>query len=119
MFGLFVFFYAFLHGLAYLAFEVGFSIRYLLEDLMERPYIYVGATALSILFVMALTSNRFSQKKLKRNWKRLHRLVYLALALILLHVLWIARSDLNEFAVYTAVAAFIVLCRLFMPRLVK
>jgi methionine sulfoxide reductase heme-binding subunit len=52
----------------------------------SKPFIWVGLAGLSILVALALTSNNFSIRKLGgRNWKRFHRLAYLAAALLIYH----------------------------------
>jgi len=52
----------------------------------SKPFIWVGLAGLSILVILALTSNNLSIRKLGgRNWKRLHRLAYLAAALLIYH----------------------------------
>jgi methionine sulfoxide reductase heme-binding subunit len=52
------------------------------------PYTEVGVYALCLLFLLALTSNRLALRRLGKNWKRLHRLVYLAVPLVLYHYWW-------------------------------
>src|SRR6266853_1346657 len=53
---------------------------------LSKPFIWFGLSGLSILVVLALTSNKFSIRKLGgRNWKCLHRLAYIAAALLIYH----------------------------------
>lgn len=92
--GLYAFLYALLHFIAYLAFVTAFDRQIFLEDIVDRPYAFFGMLAFLILCLMALTSTKGWQKRLKRKWKLLHRWVYLALLLIIIHILWVARSDL-------------------------
>ena len=106
--GLWSFTYASLHLLSYLAFVTGFSVAILTEDLTGRPYAYIGMFAWLILLLLAVTSNAYSQRKLKRNWKLLHRFVNLALLAILVHVLWVARSDLVWFLLYSFVFVLLI-----------
>ena len=98
--GLWCFAYALLHLGGYLLFILGLRVDRLLHELAERPYIIVGAVALLALLPLALTSNRWSQRRLGRRWRQLHRLVYPILGLALLHMLWIVRSDIGEWVVY-------------------
>lgn len=109
--GLWCFAYACLHLLAWLAFLLGFDPGALGTELAERPYILVGFAAWALLLPLALTSNRTSMRRLGAGWQRLHRLVYLALVLALLHFLWVVRSDLGEWLVYAAVAALLLALR--------
>lgn len=110
--GLWCFAYALLHGVAYLIFINGLSVSQLLADLTERPYIIVGLAAWLILLALAVTSNKRSMRALKRRWKTLHRLIYPALVLVMLHMLWIVRADLSEWALYAAVGAVLLVWRL-------
>ena len=110
--GLWCFVYVLLHLSAYLLFLLGLRMERLASDLVERPYIMVGALALSGLIPLALTSNRRSQRLLGRRWKKLHRLVYPVLGLALLHMLWVVRSDAGEWAAYAAVGGMLMLLRL-------
>jgi len=83
--GLYAFGYAFLHFLTFIWLDFGFNGPLLLRELREKPYIILGLSALLILNALAITSFRWWQRKLGKNWKRLHRLVYLAGVLVVLH----------------------------------
>jgi sulfoxide reductase heme-binding subunit YedZ len=109
--GLWCLAYGLLHLAAYLVFVLGLDWSQLGVELRARPYIIVGALALLGLLVLAVTSNRFSQKRLGRKWKQLHRLVYGVVGLALLHFLWVVRSDLKEWAIYASVAVLLLLLR--------
>lgn len=110
--GLWVFAYIVLHVLAYLFFILGLDWGQLTVELRKRPYIIVGALGLLGLLVLAVTSNRYSQRRLGARWKKLHRLVYAVLGLGLLHFLWIVRSDLREWAVYAFIGMLLMVLRI-------
>jgi len=110
--GLWCFAYVILHLCAYLAFILGFDWSQLGVELRKRPYIIVGVLGFVCLLALALTSNRYSQRRLGVRWKKLHRLVYLVLGLGLLHMLWIVRADLKEWSIYAAIGAFLLVLRL-------
>lgn len=110
--GLWVFAYIVLHVLAYLFFILGLDWGQFTVELRKRPYIIVGALGLLGLLVLAVTSNRYSQRRLGARWKKLHRLVYAVLGLGLLHFLWIVRSDLREWAVYAFVGMLLMVLRI-------
>lgn len=110
--GLWCFAYVFLHLCGYTAFILGFDWSQLGVELRKRPYIIVGALAFLCLLALAVTSNRYSQRRLGPRWKKLHRLVYVILGLGLLHMLWIVRADLKEWAVYASIGALLMLLRL-------
>ncbi|HGM5583177.1 TPA: protein-methionine-sulfoxide reductase heme-binding subunit MsrQ [Pseudomonas putida] len=109
--GLWCFAYIVLHMTAYMVFILGLDWGQLGVELRKRPYIIVGAIAFLGLLALAVTSNRYSQKRLGARWKKLHKLVYVILGLGLLHFLWIVRSDLEEWAIYAGVGALLMLMR--------
>ena len=109
--GLWCFAYVVLHLLAYLAFVLGFDWSQLGVELRKRPYIIVGSLGFLGLLVLAVTSNRYSQRRLGARWKKLHRLVYGVLGLGLLHMLWIVRADLKEWSIYAAIGVVLIVLR--------
>ncbi|KPA97600.1 MULTISPECIES: protein-methionine-sulfoxide reductase heme-binding subunit MsrQ [Pseudomonas] len=120
--GLWCFAYGVLHLAAYLVFVLGLDWSQLGVELSKRPYIIVGALGFLGLLVLAVTSNRYSQRRLGKAWKKLHRLAYVILGLGLLHMLWIVRADLKEWTVYALIGALLLLLRIpmvarRMPRL--
>lgn len=112
MMGLFCFFYASLHLLIYLALLLGWEWSSFLDDLAKRPYIIVGALAYLILLPLAITSTQGWQRRLKRRWKRLHRGVYIALLLVLLHLLWVSKASLAESFFYSVIGLLLLFWRL-------
>ncbi|MFV0276652.1 MAG: sulfite oxidase heme-binding subunit YedZ [Parahaliea sp.] len=112
MLGLYAFFYACLHLGAFGTFYAGWSAELLLEELAERPYITVGFAAWLLLLPLAITSTRGWQRRLRRNWGRLHWLVYPAVVLGCLHMWWQARSDIGEALVYSVIFALLLAWRL-------
>ncbi len=98
--GLFAFIYLSLHFLFYLGFFAEFDWRLLFEDVAERPYITVGFAALLMLSALAATSTRGWQRRLRRRWRLLHRLVYPASALGLLHLWWLTKDGYGEVVAY-------------------
>lgn len=90
--GLFAFAYAVLHFLTYIVLDQFFAFGYIVEDIAERPYITVGFAAFLLLIPLAATSTTRAIRRLGRNWGRLHRLVYVAATLALLHFLWLVKA---------------------------
>ncbi len=106
MLGLYAFFYASVHFAVYIGIDQFFAWEYILEDIAERPYITVGFTALLILVPLAATSNKGMIKRLGgKRWTRLHRLVYVAAALGVLHFLWLVKADIREPVIFGAILA--------------
>lgn len=98
MAGLFVYFYAVLHLLAYSWFDMGFELEDIAKDIFKRPFILVGFTAVVLLTPLALTSfNRAMRALGGRRWQVLHRLVYPVAVLAVLHFFWM-RAGKNNFA---------------------
>jgi sulfoxide reductase heme-binding subunit YedZ len=91
--GLFAFFYACLHLLIYLGLDQGFAWSFVVEDVVERPFITVGAGAFLLLVPLAVTSTKGWIRRLGKRWQRLHRLVYLAASLGALHFYWKVKAD--------------------------
>ncbi|MBB3048864.1 sulfoxide reductase heme-binding subunit YedZ [Litorivivens lipolytica] len=111
MLGLFAFFYASLHAFCVATYILGWDWGILQEELRERPYMLVGFLAWLTLVPLALTSNRFSVRRLGRRWGILHRLVYATLLLTLLHLFWLVRSDMAEALVYGVLGGVLLLWR--------
>ncbi len=105
MIGLFAFSYAVMHMFSYLGFLAGFEWRIIQEDFVERTYITVGIGAVFLLLPLAFTSTRGWQRRLGQRWRRLHKLVYPAVGLGLVHLLWLTKDDYAEPLLYCAIFA--------------
>jgi sulfoxide reductase heme-binding subunit YedZ len=115
--GLFGFFYVCLHFLTYLILDHFFDWGTIVEDIVERPYITVGFTALVLLVPLAITSTKGWIRRLGRRWQLLHRLVYVAAGLGVLHFFWKEKADTREPLYFAAALAVLLLFRL--PLLLK
>jgi len=93
MLGLFVFFYACVHFLTYVWFDQYFNVSEIVTDILKRPFITVGFLCLLMLLPLALTSTNKMVQRLKKNWKRLHQLVYVISLLAVLHYFMMTRAD--------------------------
>ena len=91
--GLWAFFYAAGHFTVYALFEQSLVLATILADIADRPFILVGMSALLLMLPLALTSTQGWIRRLGRNWKRLHWLVYPAAVLGLVHFFWIIRAN--------------------------
>jgi len=112
MLGVWAFTYALLHFLTYVGPFQGFSWSAIVKDLVKRPYITIGFTALLILLALAITSTNGWMRRLRRRWQSLHRLVYVATALGVWHYWWQVKKDIREPLVYAALAAVLLGWRL-------
>jgi sulfoxide reductase heme-binding subunit YedZ len=110
--GLFAFCYGTIHLLIYFVFDRGMVFAELGEDIAKRPYITVGFTAWLILVVLAATSPVGMVRWLGgARWKALHRLVYLAAGLALLHFAWAQKKDLAPMLPFVAAMAGVLALR--------
>lgn len=91
--GLWAFFYAAAHFSVFAVFEHGLGLSAIVSDIVQRPFILVGASALLLLLPLALTSTQGWIRRLGRNWKRLHWLIYPAAILGVVHFFWLIKAD--------------------------
>ena len=110
MVGLWVFFYAVLHLLAYAVFDMELDVTEMLLDVVKRPFILVGTLALALLALLAATSFNGAIGWLgAKRWRALHRAVYAVAVLSVLHFFWMraGKNDFAEVALYAAVLALL------------
>jgi len=113
MLGLFAFFYASLHFLTYIVLDQFFAFDYIIEDIVERPYITVGFLGFVLLIPLAVTSSQAMIRRLGgHRWKVLHRLIYFCATAGGVHFLWQAKIDLRRPLVYAIVLAVLLMARL-------
>jgi sulfoxide reductase heme-binding subunit YedZ len=101
--GLLGFFYLTLHLIAWLWFDMGLMLSQAFADLFKRPYLTYGIIAFLLLIPLAITSNNASIRKLGGKWRRLHMLVYPAVALGVVHYLMQMKVISNEGWIWLAV----------------
>ena len=111
MTGLFALFYASMHLLNYLVPDQGLLWSAIVEDILKRPFITVGALAMLGLTVLGITSTRGWQRRLGRRWQSLHKAVYALAILVVWHFWWQVKSDATEPAIYAAILAVLLAVR--------
>lgn len=113
MCGLFTFFYAMLHALAWSWWEQGLEIRAMLDDIWKRPFIMVGMVAFLTMSLLAITSTKGWMRRLGRRWQQLHYLIYLIGLLSILHYWWhkSGKSDFTTVTIYAVVLAVLLIWR--------
>lgn len=109
--GLYAALFVALHFLTFVGLDYAFDPGLLAGAIFEQRYVIVGFFAGLILLALTITSTKGSQKRLKKNWKRLHRLVYLAGILAVVHYLWLVK-DIWVPLQYAAVLAVLLVLRL-------
>lgn len=111
--GLYAFLYASLHLLNFIGLDYAFDLRAFWDDaLLQKRYMIVGFSAFLILLPLAITSTKGWMKRLGRNWKRLHQLVYGAGIFAVLHYLWLVKLDITKPLIYGAILTVLLALRL-------
>ena len=107
LFGLYSFFYATLHILTYIIVDNNFMWGMIWTDILESPYIWFGVIAYIIVFLLGITTPNSIKKMLGKNWKKLHRFIYLAGIVGVIHYFWQLKGNLAEPLLYTLILFFL------------
>ena len=91
--GLYAFLYATLHVIIFVDLDYGLAWSLILQTIVQKPYIVVGMLSFLMLMPLAFTSFDIWKKRLGKNWKRLHQMVYLIAPLAALHYAWGKKGD--------------------------
>lgn len=113
MLGLYAYFYVILHLLGYLWFDQFFDWEEVWFDILERPFITIGMAAVVLLTPLAITSTKGMIRRMGKNWKRLHSLVYLISILAVIHFWWMVKLDVIEPVIYSGVLVILLAERLY------
>lgn len=113
MLGLFAFFYGTLHLMTYVWLDKFFAVHEMLADIAKRRFITAGMTAFILMIPLALTSTKWSIRKLGgKRWQALHRLIYFSAAAGVVHYIWLVKADLRKPLEYAALLAVLLLYRI-------
>ena len=96
MLGLFAFFYACLHFLTWFVLDQFFDFATMADDIVERPFITLGMTTLLLLIPLAATSTTGMIRRLGRRWQQLHRLIYVAAVIGVIHYWLGQKADFRD-----------------------
>jgi methionine sulfoxide reductase heme-binding subunit len=107
MLGLFGFFYAALHFATYMVLDLFFDFAAIGKDILKRPYITVGFTALMLMIPLAVTSNARMIRRLGKRWQKLHYLAYAVAVLGVVHFYWLVKADIRRPVQYAATLALL------------
>ncbi len=113
MLGLYAFFYAVLHFITYIWLDQFFDWLEILSDIPKRPFITIGFVSFLLLIPLACTSTKKMQRRLKKKWIALHKLVYVIPMVVVLHFIWSLKADYFEPMIYTIVFLGLMLMRFF------
>ncbi len=92
--GLYAFMYATIHVIIFVDLDYGLALSQIVKTVLQKPYIIVGVISFLLLIPLALTSFDIWKKRLGKNWKRLHQLVYFIAPLVVLHYAWSKKGDI-------------------------
>jgi sulfoxide reductase heme-binding subunit YedZ len=109
--GLYSFMYASLHFAIFIGVDYGFKLKLIQDALLEKRYALAGLTAGLILLSLAITSTMGWKRRLKKKWKQLHRLVYVAGILAVVHFVWLVKQGVPEPWIWMGGMALLLLVR--------
>ena len=109
--GLYSFMYVSIHFAIFIGVDYFFDLALIKDALLEKRYALAGLAAGIILLALALTSTIGWQRRLKKNWKRLHKLVYVAGLLGALHFIWLVKQGVVEPWIWAFVISLLLLLR--------
>ncbi len=110
--GLYAFWYACLHLLTFVGLDYGFDARLIWDAVVEKRFVLAGFGAFLLLLPLAITSTRGWMRRLGKRWKVLHRLVYLAAPLAVVHFFWLVKADVREPLLFGAIVAALLALRI-------
>ena len=116
MLGLFAFFYGSLHMLTFVGLDYQFDLFAISKDILTKKFIFVGFAAWFLMIPLALTSSKKMMSVLRKNWKKLHRLIYLISILGVIHFLWLVKKDLTEPLIYLLIIIILLILRINFKR---
>jgi sulfoxide reductase heme-binding subunit YedZ len=110
--GLYAFMYGAIHFSIFVALDYGLDLQLIVEAIFEKRYAVVGLIAFILLIPLAITSNRYSQRKLGKRWKKLHQLVYAIGILGVIHYLWLVKNDYTQPLIFAVIVSVLLILRL-------
>lgn len=116
MLGLFAFFYACLHFVTYIWLDQFFDLKEILIDIPKRPFITIGFISFVLLVPLAVTSTNAMQRRLKKSWLTLHKLIYVIPMLVIVHFIWSLKADYSEPLFYAVVFLLLLSIRVYYTR---
>jgi methionine sulfoxide reductase heme-binding subunit len=112
MLGLFGFFYASIHMLSYVGLDYRFDFETLLNDVLKKKFVFIGFSAWLLLIPLAITSSDRMVRILKKNWKKLHRLVYVISIFGVLHFIWLSKTIFFKPLIFLIILIILLLLRI-------
>ena len=112
MLGLFTFFYASIHMLSYVGLDYRFDFEPLINDVLKKKFIFIGFSAWLLLIPLAITSSDKMVRILKKNWEKLHRLVYIISIFGVLHFIWLSKTIFFKPLIFLIILIILLLFRI-------
>lgn len=109
--GLYAFLYAAIHLTIFVGLDYGFDWALIQGAILEKRYALAGLAAFLALLPLAITSTRGWQRRLKKRWKKLHHLIYVAAVLAIVHYVWLVKADIRVPLLYGGVVMILLLLR--------
>jgi sulfoxide reductase heme-binding subunit YedZ len=110
--GLYTFLYVSIHFAVFIGLDYVFDLELILEAIFEKRFALIGFITGLIMLPLALTSTRGWMKRLGKNWKRIHWLIYLAGLLAVLHYTWSVKSDIRQPVAFGVVVVLLLIARI-------
>ncbi len=112
MLGLFAFFYASIHMLSYVGLDYRFDLDPLINDVLKKKFIFIGFSAWLLLIPLAITSSDKMIKILGKNWKKLHKLIYVISIFGTLHFIWLSKTIFFKPLIFLIILIILMLFRI-------
>ncbi len=119
MLGLFSFFYVCMHFVTYLWLDQFFDWPEIWKDILKRPFITIGMLNVMGLLLLAITSTKKMQRRLGRNWRRLHTLIYPLSIFAVVHFFWLVKADLLRPVIFSVCLGLLLVYRIFRVQIIK
>ena len=116
MLGLFAFFYASVHMLSYVGLDYRFDFEPLINDVLKKKFIFIGFSAWLLLIPLAVTSSEKMVRLLKKNWKKIHRLIYIIGIFSVLHYIWLSKTIFFKPLIFLIILVILLLFRIKITR---
>jgi sulfoxide reductase heme-binding subunit YedZ len=112
LFGMYTFFYASLHVLAYLTVDNALVWPIIGMDIVQSSYIWFGILAYVLIFLLGISTPKAAKKRLGKSWKKLHRFIYLAALAAIVHYFWQLKGNLAQPVLYLLLIGFLLFFRI-------
>ena len=109
LFGISAFYFSMIHFILYVI-DNSYDLALIIEDALFRNYIIVGYLALLLLIPMYLTSFQYFKDKIK-DWKKLHKIIYMVYFFILAHIYFIIKADYYYLILFSSIFLVIIILK--------